>query len=371
MLQRNATFSAGGTNGFLSLSGILPNENLKPEETRSLETGLDVRFLNGRLGLDFTYFKTNTFNQLFTIALPVGSGASSYYTNGGNIQNKGIEIVLNTTPIETEKVKWTVDFNFSHLKNKVISISDERPKVVISGPASQYFADYVIQQGEDFGDMYTVSFLRDDQGNVVIGTDGIPKINTARDFNIGSYTPDWTGAISTSLSYKSFSISAVIDHRQGGVVGSFTEANLVFMGLTKETLQGRDGSLIFGKNIFSQYSAVTEDGKPNNIPVTAESLWRAIGNPSVPVGEAFAEDATNTRLREVIIGYTLPQALVKRLRLSNVKVSLVGRNLCFISRATPGLDPDILAGTQTSAEGFSSFPPPTVRSFGVNLKIDF
>ena len=112
MLQRNATFSAGGTNGFLLLSSILPNENLKPEQTRSLETGFDIRFFNGRLGVDFTYFKTNTFNQLFTIALPVGSGASSFYTNGGNIQNKGIEIVLNTTPVQTERFKWTFDVNF-------------------------------------------------------------------------------------------------------------------------------------------------------------------------------------------------------------------------------------------------------------------
>jgi hypothetical protein len=219
--------------------------------------------------------------------------------------------------------------------------------------------------------MYTVSFLRDGNGNVVVGSNGIPKINTARDFNIGSYTPDWTGAISTSFSYGNLSISAVIDHRQGGIVGSFTDANLVFMGLTQKTLQGRDGGLIFGQNIFSGYSAVTEDGKPNNIPVNAEALWRAVGNPSVPVGEAFAEDATNTRLRELILSYTLPQPFVRRLRLSGIKVSLVGRNLFFISRATPGLDPDILAGTQTSAEGFSSFPPPTVRSFGANLKIDF
>lgn len=371
MLQRNAAFSAGGTNGFLLLNSVLPNENLKPEQTRSLETGFDIRFLSGRLGLDFTYFKTNTFNQLFTIALPVGSGASSFYTNGGNIQNNGIEIVLNTTPIQTDRFKWTFDVNFSHLNNKVISISDERPKVVVSGPASQYFADYVVKQGKKFGEMYTAGFLRDDKGNVVVGSNGVPKIDTRREFNIGSYTPDWTGAISTSVSFKSLSLSAVIDHRQGGVVGSFTQANLVFMGLTEETLQGRDGGLIFGQNIFPQYKAVTEGGQSNNIPVNAETLWRVIGNPSVPVGEAFVNSATNTRLRELILAYSLPKRLVNGLRLSNVKVSLVGRNLVFISRATPGLDPDILAGTQTSAEGFSSYPPPTVRSFGVNLRIGF
>jgi hypothetical protein len=179
------------------------------------------------------------------------------------------------------------------------------------------------------------------------------------------------GGISSAFSYKALSLSFVIDHRQGGVVESFTRASLDFFGLTQETVKGRSGGLIFGSNIFPNYTAVTEDGKPNNIPVDAETLWRAIGNASLPVGEVYALDATNTRLRELIIGYSLPQPFVSRLHLSGVKVSLVGRNLFFISRATPGLDPDILTGTSTSSEGFSIYPPPTTRSFGINLKIDF
>lgn len=371
MLQRTATFSSGGTNGFLSLNNVLPNTNLKPEQTKSFETGFNIQFFGGRLGLDATYFKENTVNQLFTIALPVGSGASSFYTNGGNIQNKGVELILNTVPVETKNFRWTFDVNFSHLKNTVISISDDRPKVIIGNGTDQYFADYVVQQGLAFGDMFTVGFARDSLGRVIVGTNGVPRLSNQRNFNIGSYTPDWTGSISSSFSYKSISLSFVIDHRQGGIVGSFTQANLVYDGLTKETLQGRDGGLIFGQNFFSGYKAVQADGTPNTVPVNAQTFWQSIGNPSVPVGELFAENATNTRLRELVIGYTLPQSFVKRLHVANVKVSLVGRNLFFISRATPGLDPDMLTGTGTSAEGFSSFPPPTTRSFGVNLKIDF
>jgi TonB-linked SusC/RagA family outer membrane protein len=370
MLQRTASFVAGGTNGFLSLSNVLPNTNLKPEQTKSFETGFNVGFLNGRVGLDFTYFKTNTVDQLFTIALPVGSGASSFFTNGGNIQNKGVEIVLNTVPIQTKDVTWNVDFNFSHIKNTVVSISDQRPKVAIAAPGDQYFSDFVIQQGKDFGDMYTVGFVRDSLGRVIVGTNGLPQVSNQRNFDIGSYTPDWTGSIMSSISYKSLSLSVVIEHRQGGVVGSFTEANLDFWGDSKRTLQGRDGGLIFGENFFSNYTAVNADGTKNTKPVNAEAFWRVVGNPSVPVGEVYAQDATNTRLREVVVGYTLPKSIVNRLHLANVKLSFVGRNLFFISRATPGLDPDILAGTSTASEGFSSFPPPTTRSYGINLKID-
>lgn len=371
MLERTATFSSGGTNGFISFSNVLPNKDLKPEQTKSFESGFNVGFLDGRLGLDFTYFKTNTVDQLFTISLPVGSGASSFFTNGGNIQNNGVEIVLNTIPIQTDNVTWDLDFNFSHLKNTVVSISDQRPKVTIPTPGDQYFSDFVIQQGKEFGDMYTVGFKRDSIGRVLVGANGLPQISNQRSFNIGSYTPDWTGSISSSITYKKISLSVVIDHRQGGVVGSFTEANLDFWGDTKRTLQGREGGLIFGKNFFPNYTAVNLDGTPNATPVNAESFWRAIGNPSVPVGELFAQNATNTRLRELVVGYTLPASIINKLHLANVKLSLVGRNLFFISRATPGLDPDILAGTSTGSEGFSSFPPPTTRSFGVNIKVDF
>ena len=370
MLQRTASFVAGGTNGFLSLSNVLPNTNLKPEQTKSFETGFNVGFLEGRLGLDFTYFKTNTVDQLFTIALPVGSGASSFFTNGGNIQNKGVEIVLNTIPIQTKNVTWNVDFNFSHLKNTVVSISDQRPKVIISGPGGGEF-DYVLQQGKNFGDMYTVGFARDSLGRVIVGTNGLPNTTNQRNFDIGSYTPDWTGSIMSSISYGSLSLLVLIDHRQGGVVGSYTDANLDFTGLTKKTLNGRDGGLIFGENFYPNYTAVNADGTKNTTPMNAESFWRSVGNVSVPVGEMYAENATNTRLREVIIGYNLPKSIINRLHLANIKLSLVGRNLFFISRATPGLDPDILTGTTTSSEGYSSFPPPTTRSYGLNLKVDF
>lgn len=368
MLQRTASFSPGGNNGFLALSSTLPNKELKPEETKSFETGFDIQILNRRLGLHFTYYNTNTIDQLFTIALPVASGASSFYTNGGNVQNRGEEVLLNTVPVQTKNFTWNLDFSYSRNKNMVLSISDQRPKVVI---ASDFASDYVVQQGLPFGDIFTIGFLRDSLGRVVVNSNGLPQVSNAKTVNVGSYTPKWTGAISSSMTYKNWTLSFVITHRQGGIVESFTQAALDYLGLSKQTLQGRNGGLIFGKNIFTQYTAVTPDGTPNNIPVDAQDLWSIIGNVSLPVGETYALNTTNTRLREMIIGYELPQSFVNRIHLSSVKVSLVGRDLFFISRATPGLDPDILSGTSTSSEGFSSYPPPTTRAYGVNLNIGF
>jgi TonB-linked SusC/RagA family outer membrane protein len=371
MLSRTATFLSGGTNGFLSIGDILPNLYLRPEETKSFETGMDLRFLKGRLGLNVTYFKTNTMDQLFTVALPVGSGASSYFTNGGNIQNKGEEIKLTSTPIQSGNFKWDFDIYFSRIKNTVVTISDERPKVVVW---SNYTSDYVIQQGLDYGDMFGRGFQRDDQGRVIVGSNGVPLLTSSRSFNVGTFTPDFKAGISSSFSYKNFSFSFVIDHTQGGTIVSYTKINLEYDGNAKETLQGRDGGLIFGDNIFSNYSAVLENGTPNNIPVNAEILWRAIANPSVPNIEVAAVDATNTRIREAVISYNLPESFLQKLKLSslsNLSVSLVGRNLGFIYRKYPYLDPEMLIGTGAGLEGYSSFSPPTSRYFGMNLKVAF
>lgn len=368
MLQRSATFSAGGSTGFLGLNGVLPATNLKPEQTKSVEAGFNLGFFNNRLGVDFTFYNTNTGNQLFTIALPVGSGASSLYTNGGNVRNTGEEIELTTTPVQTRNFRWDLDFSFAHVKNMVVRISDQRPKVIVANQS--YISQYVIQQGKNFGDMYTFGLVRDSLGRVVVGTNGLPQITSSQSFDIGTYTPDWTGGVSSTITYKTLSFSFVIDHRQGGVVEDYTEANLEYGGLSKVTLNGRNGGLVFGQNFFPQYKAVSTTGDANTTATTAEAFWTAMGNPSIPVGELFARSGTNTRLREAAIGYVVPQTFSSRMHVARIKVSLVGRNLFFISRSTPGLDPDILTGTSVASEGFSSFAPPTTRSYGLNLKVD-
>src|SRR5690606_28183588 len=131
MLSRTATFQSGGRGGMVAISSTIPNERLLREKTTSTELGLDVRLFDSRVSLDLTAYKTNTFNQLFTVALPVGSGASQYYTNGGNVENKGFEALVNTTPIRNENFQWNVGVNFGLNRSMVKEISDERPRVVV------------------------------------------------------------------------------------------------------------------------------------------------------------------------------------------------------------------------------------------------
>ena len=251
----------------------------------------------------------------------------------------------------------------------VLEISDERPSVVVGN--DPYVREFRIEQGQPYGQIYSKGWMRDSIGRVIIGTNGMPKITAGRTVQIANFNPDWTGAISNSVSYKNFNVSFLIEHRQGGSIVSMTNAILYGAGLTEQTLQGRDGGLIFGENFFGNETAVMEDGSKNTIPVNAETFWLGVGGRNTPVGEAFVSDATNTRFRELTFGYSLPRKMFGKLPVSNVKISLVGRNLFYIYRASPDLDTDFMQGTTPDSEGFQSFAPPTTRSMGINIKIDF
>lgn len=369
MVQRTASFSAGGSNGFLQLSSTLPNADLRPERTRSTEIGLDLRFFENRLGFDVTAYKTNTYDQLFTVALPVGSGASEYYTNGGDVENKGVEMLVSSSPVRNTNFNWDLNVNFGLNRNMVNRISDERPRVNLT--PSGFFSNFIIEEGEPFGNIYSRGFIRDEQGRVIVGSNGLPQVTSGMTELVSNFNPDWTGGISNTFRYKNFGLSFLIEHRQGGTVASETNAILYDDGATEQTLIGREGDLVFGQNVFAHEVAVLEDGSPNNIPISAESFWRSIGGRSIPVGEAFVDDATNTRLRELTLDYTLPQSLFNEWPVSNIQLSFVGRNLFFIYRKSENLDPDFMGGTGPTSEGTQAFTPASSRSFGLSLKVDF
>lgn len=369
MINRTATFRAGGNNGFLQLSSTLPNTDLRPEKTISSEVGLDVRFFDNRLGLDITAYQTSTQDQLFTIALPVGSGAAQYFTNGGNVENKGIEMLLSSSPVQGGDFNWDLNMNFGLNRNLVKEISDERPRIVIGN--DPYVREFVVEQGAPFGEIYSRGWVRDDEGRVIVNNNGMPQITPGRTVKIANFNPKWSGGISNFVSYKNFSASFLIEHREGGNLVSMTNAILFAEGHTQQTLVGRATGVVFGGNVFSNETAVLEDGTINNISVDAEAFWNGVGGRNTPVGEAFVEDATNTRLREFTLGYTINKSQWTGLPVSNMTFSLVGRNLFFLYRASDSIEPDYMVGISPDAEGFQSFAPPTTRSYGFNLKIDF
>ncbi len=355
--------------GTLDRNPTEPNSDLRPETTQSLELGFDSRFFQNRLRFDLTYYKTNTFDQIFTTPRPVGSGISNRFQNGGDIHNRGVEIVLGGTIIDNPDFSWDLDVNWARNVNEVLAIADGFDRLTVS---SDFIRDYVLQVGGQFGDIYSRGYERNDDGNVIVDAFGLPIITPGRDaVKIANFNPDWLGGVRNSFRYKNFNASVLIDIRQGGSVASFSEAILARDGVLDYTTEGRDGGLIFGENFFEGETAVFADGTPNNIAVNAEDFWNRVGGRNTPVGEAFVRELSNVRLRELVIGYSVPQSFFSKSFLTSANVSLVGRNLFFFSNAAENFDPEIVGGTSNDQEGRESFALPTTRNIGVSINIGF
>ena len=376
-LARNADIR----NGTLAINPTLPTADLRPETTRSTEIGLDMRFLENRLRLDFTWYKTNSFDQIFRTPTPSGSGIANRFQNGADIQNSGIEIVLGASIIDNPDFSWDIDLNFAKNNSEVLEIAEGFDDLVIN---SDFIREFKLVKGGQFGDVYSKGFQRDDEGRVVVGADGLPLTTPGKDdVLVANFNPDWLGGIRNSFRYKNFNLSTLIDIRQGGSIISFTEAILAADGLLDYTAQGREGSFVFGTDVFPGETAVTEAGAPNTISTTAEALWGSLGGRNTPVGEAFIRDASNIRLRELVLGYSIPESVLEKTFLKSARISLVGRNLFFISNKAENVDPESLNtvqvtrdrtsnnNTEISAAGREAFAPPTTRTFGVSVNFGF
>lgn len=369
-LSRYATSISGGATGYILLSSTLPNKTLKPERTISKEIGLELSMFSNRLGIDLTLYKTNTNNQLFSQAIPVGSGALSYLTNGGDVQNKGLEVILSTRPVSSKNFKWDLNFNYAINKSLVKRLSDRNNRLVIG--TDTYMRDFVLEAGKPFGLMYGKGFQRDSLGRVLVNSaTGLPQVTAGRTVLLGNINPLWTGGLMSIFTYKKWTAGFVVTHKQGGSIASYTDAILYGDGLVEGTLLGRESGLVFGQNIFQEQKVVNADGSNTTKSVTAQQLWGLLANRNTPVAEVLMKSATNTRLREAYIGYTFSKPEVGNWKFSSIELSVVGRNLFFIHRASPTIDPDFMVGTGTVSEGFQSFAPPTTKSYGLNVKVNF
>ena len=352
--------SAQGVNGvILTNNSNLALKNVQPEQTTSIELGTELRFFNNRLGFDFTYYKTNSKNQILRLPLPLSSLFQTRTVNAGNIQNTGIEIIFNVTPVRDKNFQWDLSINFARNRNKIISLVDNLDSTLIS---TNRVADLYAKEGDQLGNLYVRAFERNAAGNLVIGTNGLPRILAGRPLNVGNYNPDWTSGINNTFRYKSFNLSFLIDARIGGKVVSHTQALLASVGKTTETLNGRDGTLIIDGDLAT--------GGKNNIPVKASDYWSTIGARGGPVGEAFTYSATNIRMRQMSLAYRLPADILGKTPFTNIDVALYGRNLFFLKRDAP-FDPEVSLNNGLGGQGVDFWSLPPTRSIGINLNLSF
>jgi TonB-linked SusC/RagA family outer membrane protein len=355
----------GGNGGMLYSQTTAANPNLKPEMSSSSEFGADVRFFKNRLGLDFTYFQTKTSDQIFYINTPESSSKSRAVLNGGDIENKGIELTLTATPIQTENFSWDVMANYASYKSKITSIYDNREELVIG--EGRLVRSKVVKGGE-YGDLYIKGFQRTPDGQMIVNAAGIPLATDDFSVRAGNFNPDWTAGLKNNFKYKDFSLSFLVDFRIGGEVISYTQARQAGLGVSDITLAGREGGIVVDGVVGTTTGGVTTYA-PNTTSITAEQYWTAIGQ-RTPVAEPFIYDATNIRLRELVFGYSLPKRMLQSTGFASIDFSVVGRNLFFFLNEAKYFDPEAGAGTG-NLQGIESFNIPSTREYGVNVRFGF
>lgn len=364
----------GGNAGFISRSTIRPADNLKPEISSSTEFGLDLRLFKGLLGVDFTYYNSNTVNQLLRLPLAPASGFAEQFVNAGKINNKGFEFTLSASPLKGKSLTWDATLNFARNINKIIELHPDIKKATLGGNTRTTTA--VVAEGGSYGDLEAYGWKTDANGRFVVNEKGLPVVSEFK--KIGNFNPKFTAGFNNTFSYKNFILSFLIDGRVGGVMTSGTDGNLAYDGTSEYTTEYRDGGWVLPAVVQNAAGVVTET--ENTTAVNAENFWQTVSQGRYTWGEFFSYSTTNFRLREATLGYNIPTPPNSFIK--NMRLSLTARNLFFLYRGSaimdiPGLskrklpfDPDVNLGAG-NYQGSEYGSLPSTRSLGVNLKLSF
>lgn len=367
-----------------SISGdVIPNKNLKPTMTNSIELGFELKFLKNRLGLDFTYYNQNSKDQILRMNTSYASGYRYQLINAGDIENRGIEVVLNTRPIEMKDFSWDLNVNFAKNSNKVKELANGVDEFELAS-ARWLGVKVVAKVGENYGCIMGKDFLRNDNGDIIIdGKTGLPKMT--HDLKVlGNATWDWTGGMTTNVRYKNLSLGAIFDVKVGADLYSMSARSAYSTGKHKETLEGRDAwyeseekrlaAGVTSKDWHPTGGYVAKgvieqpDGtfKPNDIFVSPQEYWTYV---TTQTARPFIYDNTYVKLRELTLSYAFPRRLLGKV-VNALSVSFVARNLFNLYKNVPNIDPDSNYNNSTGM-GLEFGSLPSRRSFGLNVNLKF
>jgi len=368
------------------------NENLKPETTRSTEVGLEATFFKNRLHFDVAYYNTNSFDQILEIKTTAGSGYTSQLINAGKVNNRGIEIQLDGTPVQTENFKWNIAGNYSKNTSKV-DILDYDKQIQNYTIGSSGGVDVLASVGQAYGALYGIAYERDANGNIVVGSNGLPQAATDKKV-LGHYTPDYIAGITNTLTYKNLELSFLVDASVGGELFSGTNRVGNYTGVLAQTLPGRDAAngglnyyvttgsdgkdvknLVSGGNapaglpVYDDgmiFKGVYANGTPNNTVLSAQEYYKASYN----ISEAYIYSSTFVKMREIKLTYNVNKSLVRKLGLQSASITAAGRNLFFIYKEVPNIDPETAYNTG-NAQGLEQYSLPSTRNFSLNVNLKF
>jgi TonB-linked SusC/RagA family outer membrane protein len=381
----NLTYPSHGS----AISGVtqfrlpnrIPNTSLKPENIESTEFGLQLNFLEGKIAFDGTYYHKSTTNQLMAIDIPTSSGFETQMINAGEITNQGFELSLNLTPFENPQgFTWDIGFNWAKDQSEVKELYGDLETYRLTTSWGSLSVE--ARPGEEFGAIYGVGHLRDDEGNVVVNSSGLP-MKTSTPKKLGSAVPDWTGGIRNTFSYRNLSLTVLVDGRKGGDVFSVSDWFGSYAGLTEVTAEGdiRENGLVVGEDVLSDENIVMFEGRDEegNVQVNKNAEIPAVAPQSYysnywGMEEPSVIDGSYIKLREATLSYRLPSKVLRNTFLQSATLSLVGRNLAMLwvhESNHVGIDPETGYGTGLSGLGLEQFQLPPTRSLGVKLGLKF
>lgn len=365
----------------------LANPDLKPEIVSTYEIGTALGFFHNRLGVDVTYYDIRARNQIMSLAMAQSSGASSRMINAGEIRNKGVEIVLNATPLQTPSgFKWTTTVNWAHNIGRVVKLTDQIDKLVQAAPGEN--ASIQARVGERMGAIWGPGFQRVPdgpmKGEIIIFSNG-RAARTTEDIYLGNHNPNWTGGWSNQVSYKGVSLNFLFSGQYGGKFVSRFYNKAAGAGMLEESLWGRGArqpGQEYNDLYYAKGAALMPDGTyQQNSTIDDGTLSQGVHGTDIRtmvkgqmdgISEAQLFSSTYFKLRELSLGYNLPTKFLKAKWINSAKIALTGRNLLLLTpKSNRHFDPEVSVATSGSGliPGFENMSIPGTREYGISLNI--
>ncbi|MDO6390306.1 SusC/RagA family TonB-linked outer membrane protein [Pontibacter sp. BT731] len=355
-------FPFNGLAGF-TYDNSAGNYDIKPEFTREIELGTELSFFNKRLYVDASVYKRDTRNLIFAVPVPATSGFTSTITNAGKLSTKGLEVLVSGSPVAGENFRWESTVNFTTFRTIVEELAPGVGRLTIGGFTSPNTQAVV---GEQYGLIYSTDYRRDEQGRMIIGSNGLPL--TAPGVSAtGNPNPKFTMGFTNNFSYKAFNLSFLIDWKHKGDILSRTAGNLRIYGVAAETAEYPRFTENGTPNKPYLFEGVLEDGRTNDIYVTAQDYWGLRGKYVAWAG--YVHDASFVKLREASLSYKLPQSLLSKAGfIKALQVSVYGRNLLTHAPNYPHLDPEQNLQGVSNSRGLEFGIQPIARTIGASLR---
>ena len=359
--QLSVTYAAGTPFGSVprfSVPDRVPNANLKPERTKSWETGAELRFFDDRVSFDGSYYNKLTQDQIIPAQITPAIGFTSAVVNAGSLRNHGIEGQLNVTPIKHGSFQWDVTANYARNRSEVVSLYKGLQTVVLG---TYWGLSVEARQNQPYGTLYGNPYLRDDQGRLIT-LKGLPQIDPTQRV-LGHYSPDWIGGLQNKFHLGAWDFSFLFDTKQGGSIFSTTKMFGEESGVLKSSLRGRENGETLAEGGGLIVDGVNADGSPNTTKVTAQAYFNALFQNH----EANIVSATFTKLREVRLNYAVRPSIASKFRVSAMNVAFVGRNL-WLHAAAPDIDPET-AFDNSNVQGIEFIGVPSTKSVGFSINV--